>query len=185
MTPVGLNNMQSIIVADGICQEEYIEIPVKMRQGFYSPYLNAFDSDLSLEELCELFANNDIEGVKEYEIFDDVAYLTKSIDDKVVARTVLYDRKGDDVGFEYDLSDMQVKGCTLPVYLFDEIAFENIADDVAIYTSLITQYEITNWLSDLGYTVNVTVNIITTSTCIIEFREENTIAICMISDLAE
>lgn len=181
MTPIGLNNMDSIRVSDGINSQEFIEIPVKMKAGFYSPYLNRFDSDKSIKDLCEVFVNNENDGDKEYEIFDDVVYLTKSISGEIIARAVLYDRKGDDKEFEYDLSDMQVKGCILPVHLFNEVGYEYSADNVSIYTSAITLSEMNAWLNDLEYTVIVTDNMITTSTCAIEFKENNVIEIVSIS----
>lgn len=73
-TPVGLNNRKSIRIE---CYNSgYVNIPVKMVKGFYSPSMNSFNSDLSTEELCELTVKQtDQDYTYEYELYGDNAII--------------------------------------------------------------------------------------------------------------
>lgn len=164
LTPVGLNNKSEIKIQDAIDSKESIVIPVKMKNGVYTPSYQSFHSDLSLKELCDLTVKND--ATIKFEIKDNKAYLCKLKDEKVVARCVLLKRNEIVKDLNYTASNMLVEGVVFPIHLTQAEVKEpiTIANEQYGWSAVaeLSVQTLSEWFNSVGiYELQIEGNIIT------------------------
>lgn len=153
----GRVNQKEVFVEDAINSEERIVIPVKMKNGYSTPSHQAFNSTLSIEDLCRLASEHN-KNVK-YQIVGNNAYLYKEVDGKIVARATLH--KSDYYeDLNYVLENMYVNGIVFPTHLTEKFTREKITVQGEEYhwyaVSFMTIDTLTQWLSSFGiYTLEV------------------------------
>lgn len=103
--PIGLTNRKKIDIKS-FFGDESLTLNVKMVRGVYNPAFNAFNSDCSLLELCEMrIEKTDGEYSYSYEVFDDNAIIYKLKDGKRIAFAELCDISALGKGQKYLLTN--------------------------------------------------------------------------------
>lgn len=101
LAPIGLSNRKNIDIKS-FFGDEKLTLNVKMVRGVYNPEYNAFNSDYSLLDLCEMRAEKiDDEYSYRYEIFGNNAIIYKLKDGNIVAFAELCDISALDKGQKY------------------------------------------------------------------------------------
>lgn len=91
LSPIGLSNKKNIDIKS-FFGDESLTLNVKMVRGVYNPAFNAFNSDSTLLELCEMrIEKTDGEYSYSYEICGDNAIIYKLKDGKRIAFAELCD----------------------------------------------------------------------------------------------
>ncbi len=149
----GLVDRKVICVEDStLFNGDSITIPVKMKQGLYSPSHQVFYSEKSISELCELAKNYD--SNQNYEIHNNKAYLYKVKSDKVIARAVLSKHDAIYDNLNYTLQHLSVEGIVFPIHLTEKFFNEEITFSDTTYSwyaiSFMTIDELVNWLDSTG-----------------------------------
>lgn len=101
LSPVGLSNRKNVTV-EAMFGEDKLTLDVKLVRGVYNPEYNAFNSDYSLIELCEMRAEK-VEGEYSYtyDIYGNNAIIYKQKDGKRIAFAELCDISALDKGQKY------------------------------------------------------------------------------------
>lgn len=101
LSPVGLSNRKNVTVK-AMFGEDKLTLDVKLVRGVYNPEYNAFNSDYSLIELCEMRAEK-VEGEYSYtyDIYGNNAIIYKQKDGKRIAFAELCDISALDKGQKY------------------------------------------------------------------------------------
>lgn len=101
LSPVGLSNRKNVTVK-AMFGGEKLTLDVKMVRGVYNPAYNAFNSDYSLIELCEMRAEKvDGEYSYTYDIYGNNAIIYKLKDGERIAFAELCDISALDKGQKY------------------------------------------------------------------------------------
>lgn len=101
LSPIGLSNKKKIDIKS-FFGDESLTLNVKMVRGVYNPAFNAFNSDSTLLELCEMrIENTDGEYSYSYEVCGDNAIIYKLKDGKRIAFAELCDISALDKGQKY------------------------------------------------------------------------------------
>lgn len=158
LTPVGTNNRSKINVVDALQTDNSITIPVKMKNGYYSPTSQTFSSKLSTAELCKLASEYD-SSVK-YELNGDKAYLYKTNGDKITARIALFKHQSIGKNLNYTANNMDIEGVIFPMHLTEKQVNEKIKLNGIEYNwyavSFMTIDTLTDWLNKIGiYSVEI------------------------------
>lgn len=154
VTPIGSNhNAKEIRVYDEtIPYNESIVLPVKMKNGTWTPTHQSFHSDLSLTQLCELAKNYD--NNVSYEIYDDKAYLYKTKNSNIVARVMLTKNNYKSGDLNYTMQNLYAEGIVFPLHLTKKFFDEPIVFNDITYSwyaiAFITPTDMVKWLSDLN-----------------------------------
>lgn len=101
LSPIGLSNKKNIDIKS-FFGDESLTLDVKMVRGVYNPAFNAFNSDRTLLELCEMrIEKTDGEYSYSYEICGDNAIIYKLKDGKRIAFAELCDISALDKGQKF------------------------------------------------------------------------------------
>ncbi|MCX4367640.1 MAG: hypothetical protein OSJ67_06565 [Clostridia bacterium] len=193
---VGRHDRKSILVESyyGDCE---IEIPVKMRNGVYTPTHNAFGSDLSIAQLAEKVKIHTYKGTSyEVELYGDRALIKAIKDNEVKGFAVLIDRgKYYDKNIRYFLTNChkmmnigegKTKGALIPWHLINRsIALESEVSNEIELDSGVKIQDIADFYGIGGYytvsTKDATITIETNgnedrSSFTVEYDEEKGVA---------
>lgn len=156
-TAPSLTNLDKVAVLDCLNANQSVTIPIKVKKVYYNPYYQTFDSDLSFVQLCEKATEYD-SNVK-YQTSENIAYLYKEVDGKIVARAVLYN-KTRETNFKYILDNMSVEGIVFPKHLVHRFIDEQITLNDTKYECYAVNFtsidEFSDWLNSIGiYTLEI------------------------------